>query len=262
MNINGKTILITGASTGIGKALVSQLAKQKVKLAIASRRIELLEELKNALTPYNPNILLLKCNVSNKSDVISAYNQIKEKYGNIDIAILNAGAGHYMNVEKYNSGFAEEIYGANLFGIIYWVEQLLPEFLKRKEGIIAGVSSLADNRGYSGSSFYSSSKAALTNYLEGLRVELYPYGVKIITIRPGFVRTPMTSKNKFRMPYLMSPDKAALIIIDGLKKQKRIIQFPWQMVLITNIVGLIPGWLYEAIAKKQLKKLEKENEIV
>lgn len=258
MNINGKTILITGASTGIGKALVSQLAKQKVNLAIAARRIELLEELKTELTPFNPNILLLKCDVSKKSDVISAFNQIKGKYGNIDIAILNAGAGHYMNVEKYNSGFAEEIYGANLFGIIYWVEQLLPDFLKRKNGIIAGVSSLADNRGYSGSSFYSSSKAALTNYLEGLRVELHPFGVKVITIRPGFVRTPMTSNNKFWMPFLMSPEKAASIIIGRIKKEKRVIQFPWPMVLITNIVGLIPGWFYEAIAKKQLKNLRKK----
>lgn len=257
MNINGKTILVTGASTGIGKALVFQLAKQQVNLAIAARRIELLEELRNEISPFNPNILLLKCDVGKKSDVINAYNQIKERYGKIDIAILNAGVGHYMNVEKYNSGFAEDIYGANLFGVIYWAEQLLPDFLKRKDGIIAGVSSLADNRGYSGSSFYSSSKAALTNYLEGLRVELYPYGIKVITIRPGFVKTPMTSTNKFRMPYLMSPDKAASIIIDGIKKQKRVIQFPWQMVLITNLLGLIPGWLYEAIAKKQLKKLRK-----
>ncbi|MDQ7816275.1 MAG: SDR family NAD(P)-dependent oxidoreductase [Melioribacteraceae bacterium] len=259
MNINGKTILLTGASTGIGKALAYQFAKERVNLALAARRIELLEDLKNELIQLNSNILIQKCDVGKKSDVINAYNIIKEKFAGVDIAILNAGVGHYMNVEKYDSGFAEDIYGANLFGIFYWLEQLLPDFLKRKEGIIAGVSSLADNRGYSGSSFYSSSKAALTNYLEGLRVELYPYGVKVITVRPGFVKTPMTSTNKFCMPYLMSPDKAASIIIDGIKKQKRVIQFPWQMVLLTNIVGLLPGGFYEALAKRQFKKLKKEK---
>lgn len=252
MNLKGKTILITGASSGIGKALAYSLSGEESNLVLAARRIELLEEIKKKI-PGNVSLLPLRCDVANKNDVAESYKKIVERFGGVDIAILNAGAGHYMNAKNYNSAFAEEIYGANLFGVIYWIEQILPEFLKRGDGIIAGVSSLADNRGYSGSSFYSSSKAALTNYLEGLRIELFQYGIKVITIRPGFVETPMTSSNRFRMPFLLKPEKAAEIIIEGIKKEKRVIQFPRPMVWLTNIVGLLPGRFYEFLSKRPQK---------
>lgn len=253
MNLKGKTVLITGASSGIGKALAYSLSREGANLVLAARRIELLEQIKNQI-PGNSPLLLLKCDVSKKEEVAESYKRIVERFGSVDMAILNAGAGHYMNAKNYNSAFAEEIYGANLFGVIYWIEQILPEFIKRGNGIIAGVSSLADNRGYSGSSFYSSSKAALTNYLEGLRIELSQYGIKVITIRPGFVETPMTGSNRFHMPFLLKAEKTAEIIIEGIKKGKRIIQFPRPMVWLTNIVGLLPGRLYEFLAEHQTKK--------
>jgi short-subunit dehydrogenase len=250
MLLNNKTILITGASTGIGKSLALELAKENCNIILVARRKELLDEIINQLMPLNKNLIAIKCDVSKKSEVAEAYKLVKEKFGKVDIAILNAGVGHYMNAENYNSSFAESIYGANLLGMIYWIEQLLPDFLKRREGIIAGVSSMADNRGYSKSSFYSSSKAAVTNYLEGLRIELKHYNILVTTIRPGFIDTPMTSRNRFKMPFLMKPDDAARTIIDGIKKERRIIQFPWQMVLLTGIVGLLPGKIYEWLAGK------------
>lgn len=254
MNLNGKTILITGASSGIGKAMALKLSDEHVNLILVARRLDLLKEISKELDKKKCSHLILQCDVSNKINVADAYKEVKNKFEHVDIAILNAGAGHYMNVRNYNSEFAEKIYGANLFGMIYWIEQLLPDFLNRKSGTIAGVSSLADNRGFSGSSFYTSSKAAVTNYLEGLRLELYHYGVKVVTIRPGFIETPMTSGNKFKMPFLMSAEKAAGIILEGIKKEKRVIQFPWQMVLLTNLVGSLPGWLYESLAKYQFTK--------
>ncbi len=250
MNFNNKVVLITGASTGIGKAIAQKLINENCKLVLLSRRTELIKEYLNQSPTANHQTLIIKCDVSNKDEVASAYKQIIEKFGKIDVAILNAGVGHNVTVENYNSRFAEETFGANIFGIVYWVEQMLPEFVKRKEGIIVGVSSLADNRGYSGSGFYGASKAAASIYLEGLRVELKRYGIKVITVKPGFVKTPMTDKNKFKMPFLMEPDKAAHIIIDGIKKEKRIIQFPWQMVLLTRLVGIMPGSLYEWVAGK------------
>jgi len=250
MNFNNKVVLITGASTGIGKAIAQKLMNENCKLVLLSRRTELIEEYLNQAQLTNNKPLILKCDVSKKEEIVSAYKQIKEKFGKVDIAILNAGIGHHVTVENYNSQFAEETFGTNIFGIVYWVEQLLPEFVKRREGIIVGVSSLADNRGYSGSGFYCASKAAASIYLEGLRVELKPYGIKVITIKPGFVKTPMTDKNEFKMPLLMPAEKATHIIIDGIKKEKRVIQFPWQMVLISRLVGLLPGSLYEWLAMK------------
>ena len=260
MNFENKVVLITGASSGIGKAIAVKLLKSNCKLVLVARRTELIEEYLNQSPSTNHPLrlvedeasqpLIIKCNVSNKDEVAEALKLIKEKFGRINIAILNAGVGYHVTVGNYKSIYAEETFGANLFGIIYWVEQLLPDFVKRKEGMIVGVSSLADNRGYSGSGFYSASKAAATTYLEGLRIELMQYNIKVITVRPGFVKTPMTDKNNFKMPLLMSADKAADIIIDGIKKEKRIIQFPWRMVLLTRLIGIIPNSLYEWLAGK------------
>ena len=128
---------------------------------------------------------------------------------------------------------------------------MLPKFVEKEDGVIAGISSLADNRGFAGSGFYCASKAATSIYLECLRIELKRYGIKVITVRPGFVRTPMTDKNRFKMPLLMEPGQAAFNILDGLKKGKSVIQFPWQMVMLTRLVGILPGSFYEWLAGKQ-----------
>lgn len=254
MNFENKVVLVTGASSGIGRAIALQLAKENCKLVLLARRIELLEQLSNELELTDDQSLILKCDVSKKEDVAFAYGVIKEKFGGVDIAILNAGYGHEVTVQNYNSRFAEETFGANIFGIVYWVEQLLPKFVEKKEGVIVGVSSLADNRGYSGSGFYCASKAAASIYLEGLRIELKRYGIKVITVKPGFVRTPMTDKNRFKMPLLMEPGQAAINILDGIKKGKSVIQFPWQIVMLTRLVGLLPNNFYEWLSEKQNKK--------
>jgi short-subunit dehydrogenase len=250
MDFKDKVVLVSGASSGIGRAVAEKLLKENCKIILLARRIELLEDLKNKSQATNNQPLIIKCDVSKKEEVAAAFNLIKEKYGKVDLAILNAGTGKNVTVEKYNSKYAEEIFGVNIFGIVYWVEQLLSDFVKRKEGVIVGVSSQADNRGFSGSGFYCASKAAASIYLEGLRIDLKRYGIKVITVRPGFVKTPMTDQNNFKMPFLVSAEKAAGIIIEGIKKEKRIIQFPWQMALLTKMVGLIPGNIYEYFAAK------------
>jgi len=250
MTLSGKTILLTGASTGIGKAIAQNLLKQDCNLILIARRAELIEEYLTESPTTNHKALIVRCDVSKKEEVANAYVQIKQKFGGIDIAILNSGIGRTVTVNTFNSKDAEDTFGANVFGIVYWVEQLLPDYLKKKSGVIAAVSSLADNRGFSGSGFYCASKAAATTFLEGLRVELKPHNIKVITIRPGFVRTPMTDQNNFKMPLLVEPEKAAEIILDGIKKEKRVIQFPWQIYLATRLIGALPGTVYEWLAGK------------
>jgi short-subunit dehydrogenase len=250
MNLDSKTVLITGASSGIGKAVAHRLAAEKCNLILTARRTELLEEFKSDLPAGARQPVIIKCDVSRKEEVAAAYRTIAEKAGKIDIAFLNAGVGRSVSIEKYNSDYAVETFGANLFGIVFWVEQLLPGFISRKEGMIAAVSSLADNRGFSGSGFYCASKAAVSVYLEGLRIELKPYNIKVATVKPGFVKTAMTDQNKFKMPFLMTAERAADIIVRGIKKEKRVIQFPLPMVALTRLVGLLPGSLYEWAASK------------
>ena len=132
MNFENKVVLVTGASSGIGAAIVQRLAIEKCKLVIVARRIEKLNELKESFR-IKENVLALKCDVSNKHEVAEAYNEIINKFGNVDIAILNAGIGHAVTPETYDSRYAEETFGANVLGMIYWIEQLLPEFLKTEK---------------------------------------------------------------------------------------------------------------------------------
>lgn len=251
MEIINKNIIITGASTGIGNAIVRELSKSRCNLFILARRIDLLEEIKDSLKNNPAKIYCIKNDVGDKSSVEHAYKSIIEKAGSIDIAILNSGVGYRMTVEEYDSTLAIKTFNTNFMGLVYWIEQLLPMFIKNKNGIIAGVSSLADNRGFSGSGFYCASKAAASIYLEGMRVELIKYGVKVITIKPGFVKTPMTDVNEFKMPFLMPAEKAAKIIVSGIKKEKRIIQFPLPTVIGSKIVGVLPSFIYDFLSQKQ-----------
>jgi len=249
MEFENKTILITGASTGIGKAIGEKLLNTKCNLILTARRSELIDEWTSNLENSNAEVLILKNDVTDKNNVSESYQKAVDRFGNIDLAILNSGIAKSTTPETFNSQVAEDIINTNFLGIIYWIEQLLPDMMSRKDGIIAPVSSLADNRGYSGSGFYSASKSALSIFSEGLSIDLKKHGIKVLTIKPGFVKTPLTDKNKFNMPFVMSAEKSADYIISGIKKEKSIIQFPFPTVLGSKIVGILPSWLYRLFAK-------------
>jgi short-subunit dehydrogenase len=172
---------------------------------------------------------------------------------------MSAGIGNRYDINKFSSENAEEAFGVNLFGMIYCIEEVLPDFLSRKEGVIAGVSSIADVRGFPRSAFYSSSKSASTIFLESLRVELMKYNVKVITVRPGWVDTPMIKKNEFRMYLILTVEKAARVIIRGIKKGKRVIQFPFPIVFGSKIIKILPNFLFDYFAGKHLESLRKSE---
>lgn len=250
MEFNDKTIIITGASGGIGTELVKQLSEYKCKLAILARREEKLKQIASDNSNSSAEILPIKCDVTNKEAIKSAYQKIKSNFGAVDLAILNSGISERKRIYEIDHEYARYSFEVNLFGIVNWVEELLPDFMERREGFIAGVSSLADNRGFSGSGFYSASKAAASIYLEGLRVELIPFGIKVATIKPGFVKTPMTDKNEFKMPLIMNADKAAKIILKKLRKEKPVIQFPLPTVIGAKLIGLLPARVYSYLSRK------------
>jgi short-subunit dehydrogenase len=251
MEFKNKTILLTGASTGIGKEIAKKLAMIDCTLILLARRTNLIEEYLSNLNNNRAEIIVEECDVSDSHSVKESKIRITSKIkSKIDIAILNAGASFRTDIKNYNSEHAEIIFGANVFGLVYWVEQLLPKMMEQKDGIIVGVSSLADSRGHAKSEFYCASKAAATKLLEGLRVQLHSYNVKVITVKPGFVKTPMTSKNIFHMPLLMEPEEAADIILRGIEKEKPIIAFPLPIVFASWLGGILPSRIYEFFAKR------------
>lgn len=252
IELTNKTILLTGASTGIGRQLVIKLAKENSKIAIISRRKELLDSLISELNSSS-KIIAYQCDVRDFEQVKSVYYQIKQDFGEIDIAILNSGVSYRMSESSFEIEKAREIFDTNFFGVINFIHLLKEDFIKNKNGVIVGVSSLADSRGFPASGFYCASKAALTIFLESLRVELKKHNISVITVRPGFVKTPMTDKNEFYMPFLMEADKSAEIILQGIKDNKRVIEFPLLLNLIVKFIKILPNRIFEYFASIRIK---------
>lgn len=252
MNLENKNILITGTSSGIGYALAKQLANEKCNLILVARRKEILDSLAQKIKTDKNSILTYQCDIRNKSEVKNVFSDIRKKIAHIDIAILNSGVGLKSSVEDFKSENAEETFQVNVLGMIYCIEELLKDFLPRKSGMIVGVSSIADVRGFLMNGFYCASKAAVSTLLESLRIEFKKYNIKVINVRPGFVRTPMVSVNKFKMPLLMKAEKAAEIIINGIQKEKKIIQFPIGTVLGGKVIKLLPNSVFDFIFSRQL----------
>lgn len=250
MNLKSKVILITGASSGIGEAVAKKFADEGALLALAARRKDLIDKIAQQLE-VKTRVAAYKCDVTNLDEVRNVYRQIKIDFGKVDIAFLNSGVSFRSGIKEFDSVKAKQTFDTNVMGLINFIEVLLPDFMSEKSGVIVGVSSLADSRGFPKSGFYCASKAAASIFLESLRIELKPYNVKVITVRPGFVKTPMTDKNEFFMPLLMEPEKAADIIVKGIKKEKSRIQFPLAISLAVRLLRIIPDSLFEYLASRE-----------
>ncbi|MEJ2102990.1 MAG: SDR family NAD(P)-dependent oxidoreductase [Ignavibacteriaceae bacterium] len=252
MNFSNKVVVLTGASSGIGYHLAKLLPKENCSLALIARRKNILDQLVNELKTPNLLIKSYQCDVGKQAEVQDTFHKIKNDFGRIDIAILNAGVSSRKDIINYSSETADKIFNVNTLSIVYCVEQILPEFLERKDGMIVGVSSLAEARGFPRSGFYNASKSAASLLFESLRVELKSFNVKVLTVKPGFVETPMTDKNEFYMPFLMDVEKAAKIILNGIKKEKKIIQFPLPTVIGSKVLKFMPNFLFDFLMSKQL----------
>ena len=206
------------------------------------------------LKNYGSEILPIECDVTKIEDIKKSITLTKEKFGNIDIAILNAGTSQRVLSENAEHSAAKQIFDVNVMGIINFVIELADDFKRRRNGVIVGVSSLSDVRGFPKSGLYCASKAAASSFLESLRVEFSLHNIKVLTVKPGYVKTPMTDKNEFPMPFLMDASKAAKIILNGIKKEKKIIQFPLPIVWGAKFIKLLPNFLFDYFTLQHLKK--------
>jgi len=228
--------IITGASSGIGLELARELSRRGWELVLLARRVELIEKL--------PRSEAIACDVTDAAAVRAA---VQQAGGVFDLAVANAGVSIPVHAVNFNLADAEQIIRVNVLGMMYLFDAVIPAMIERRSGRFAGVASLAGLRGLPASGPYSASKAAMQTFLEAARIELAPHGVGVTIVNPGFVATPMTDKNSFRMPFLMTAERAGRIIADGLERGKRVVEFPRPTSLVMRLVRQMPDALYDRI---------------
>ena len=253
--MNKKTIWITGGSTGIGKALAIKFASNGWNVAVSARRTELLIELSNKYE----NISAFPLDVTNKNKCMDTFNEIKNKYNNIDICFFSTGTWNPKKEKDVDVEQMEEVFKVNFFGTVNSIKAVEQYFKDKKNGIITIVSSIAGYRGLPNSTGYGPSKSALNNLAESLYFDFKRSNVRICLVSPGFIKTPMTDKNDFKMPFLKTPEYAADQIYDGLiNKNVFEIHFPKSHTIILKILSFLPNKIYLALIGK-LTKYQKKN---
>jgi len=191
----------------------------------------------------------VECDVRDRLNVKAAVGEATKELGSIDLAIANAGVGHVIPAEEFDSQLFEDIIRTNLMGTVHLVEAVLPDMLSRRQGQIVGVSSLAAYRGFPQTHAYCASKAAMNTFLEGLRAEIADHGIAVTTVCPGFVRTPMTAKNRGAMPFLLDADECARRILGAARARRRVYNFPWPMATAMWIVRWLPSGLLDSAVR-------------
>ena len=247
-----KTAFITGASSGIGSALALELTGQGYRLALAARRESALAELAAHVRQRGGEALTLACDVQNPAQVEQAIATTLAHYDRIDLAILSAGIGRPTEPLKFNAAALVDMTATNYFGVAYCLEHLIPALLKQQPqgGTIAVLSSLAGDRGMPGFSGYGATKAALNALCDGLRAQLARERIRLVTVAPGYVRTPMTAHNPV-MPFLMEADAAARLILRRIERGDRLIRFPLVPSLFMRLMKWLPVSLFDAILGKR-----------
>ena len=243
MSFAGQVAVVTGASSGIGRALAIQLAAAGCRVGLVARRRPILEQLAAEIAQAGGTAVVAPADVGDRPQVMAALGHVARQLGPVDLLIANAGVGAPTLLEPFNMTEIEKMFRINTLGPIYAIEAVLPDMLRRRRGHLAAVSSLAGYKGLPGESAYCASKAALITFLEGLRIQLRSRGIAVTTICPGFVRTPMTSVNDFHMPWLLEPEEAARRILKALRRRVKVFNFPWQTTLLMRLVAWLPDWI-------------------
>jgi len=245
-----KNVWITGASSGIGKALAIKFAKEGWKVAISARRGELLKNI-----AQDNNIFDYSLDVTDEKKVGEVFKKILEGFKNIDLCIFSAGTYEPKLEKEISQEQIRKTMEVNFFGVVNCIKAVEEYFKNMKNGHISIVSSIAGYRGLPNSSGYGPSKAALSNLAESLYFDFKKHNVKVSLISPGFIKTPMTDKNKFRMPFIKSPEFAADKIYNGLVKSNAFeITFPKQLTIIFKFFRILPNRIYLFLIDKLVKR--------
>jgi len=240
-------VAITGASSGIGEALARHYARDGVVLGLISRR---------KVDPKLPGeVVCYAVDVVDEAALGAAAQDFIRRFGAPDLVIANAGIGTGTDgAEIRDVPKLRKTLETNVVGLAATLAAFAPAMRAAGRGTLAGIASVAGFRGLAGNGAYSASKSAAITWMESLRAELYGTGVSVVCICPGYIDTPMTRVNRFRMPFLLSADEAARRIARAIAARRRLAVIPWQMALVSVLLRAMPGWLFDRLASRAPRK--------
>jgi short-subunit dehydrogenase len=237
-----RNALITGASSGIGRHLTVWFANRGVRVYAAGRRTEKLKALK---LEAKGNVEPVELDVTDPKETIARIQQLDRESGGLDLVIANAGVGEESHAAKIDWSKIQQMIDVNVTGAAATLTAALPGMIERKRGHLVGISSVAAARGMPRTAAYSATKAFLSTFLEGLRVDLVGSGVEVTSIHPGFVKSEMTDKNKFKMPFILETEDAAQMIGKAILRTDSAYVFPWQMSLLYTSLRAMPNKVFD-----------------
>ncbi len=238
-------VAITGASSGIGLALARHYLERGASVAAFARRGELLQFLSSE---FPGKVFCYALDVRDATAIQHAAQDFMSRCGTPDIVIANAGVSVGTLTEYVeDEAVFRQIMDINVLGMVQTFQPFLAEMRKAKQGALVGIASVAGFRGLPGAGAYSASKAAAITYLESLRVEMRGSGIKVVTICPGYIKTPMTDINPYPMPFILDADVAARRMARVIGRGTSFSVVPWQMGVVGWIMRRLPNWLYDRL---------------
>lgn len=245
-------IFITGASSGIGESMARFYAKRGAQLGLAARRADMLEHLADELLP-RPAVYAL--DVRDAEALKYAAKDFIDRFGVPDIVIANAGVSRGTLTESADDlKIFQEVFDINVMGMVNTFHAFVEPMKVARRGTLVGIASVAGFRGIPGGGAYSASKAAAIRYCESLRVELRDTGVSVVTICPGYIKTPMTAVNRFKMPFLIDVDEAVIRFARAIDARISFTVIPWTMGVAARVLRVVPNWLYDRVFSQMPRK--------
>jgi NAD(P)-dependent dehydrogenase (short-subunit alcohol dehydrogenase family) len=238
-------VVITGASSGLGLALARHYLERGATVAACARRVELLRILADE---FPGKVHCYALDVRDAATLSAAAADFIARAGVPDIVIANAGVSTgTLTRHAEDSDVFRKVMDINVLGAVQTFQPFVEAMREARRGRMVGIASVAGFRGLPGSGAYSASKAALISYLESLRQEMRGSGVRVVTICPGYIRTPMTDINPYPMPFMLEADEAARRIARAIDRGSSLAVIPWQMGLVGRVLKLLPNWLYDRL---------------
>lgn len=245
-----RKVFITGASSGIGAALARLYARPGAVLGLLARRAELLEALAGELRAQGATVWVAPADVTDAEAMDKAATGYLDRFGTPDRVIANAGIGGTQSLGEVSAREVSRVFAVNVQGVIHTLIPFVAPMIRAGSGTLVAMSSMAGTRVIPGATAYSVSKVAVTQFVDGLRMELAGTGVHAMSLCPGFIRTAMTSQLLPPLPFLMELESAAQIMVEAIERERSTFVFPWQMRWLRLPMRLVPEGLYRRLVTR------------